>query len=243
MSDHRCENGMASTNAGSRLATGNGLMPQMRKPVASMMTPPTAEKSAIIAGVVMGRIQPAPNASTLDGKLRHADRGHRVAQRRGENAGSEEIQDGFDQQDLRVAGHALVHGAEDAGAAGAEQHQDGHELLDEFLLAQIALRGKHAFDHALGPGAEAADLPFQQEQLADDRAHDQRQHDGRQVLDLDDHRHAERHGSEPKGLRQGDAQAFGQFRAQEGAGESAHRHGGAVYVRSNQSQHGDFFLN
>jgi len=41
---------------------------------------------------------------------------------------------GLREQDLRVAGHSFVHGAEDAGAAGAEKHQDRDELRDEILL-------------------------------------------------------------------------------------------------------------
>lgn len=39
--------GMASASAGSMFPTGNGLMPRIRKPVARMMRPPTAEKSSM----------------------------------------------------------------------------------------------------------------------------------------------------------------------------------------------------
>ena len=45
---HSAENGITSSNAGSILATGNILMPQIRRPVASMMSPPAAEKSAAL---------------------------------------------------------------------------------------------------------------------------------------------------------------------------------------------------
>lgn len=53
---------MARNNAGIILATGKDLIPQIRKPVANMIRPPTAEKSAIISGVVNGKIMPAPMA-------------------------------------------------------------------------------------------------------------------------------------------------------------------------------------
>lgn len=45
------------------LTTGNILMPQMRNPVASSNKPPTALKSAIIDGVVSGKISAAAHAS------------------------------------------------------------------------------------------------------------------------------------------------------------------------------------
>ena len=48
------EMGITMNRAGSMFAMGKGLMPQILKPVANMMKPPTAEKSAIIVGVVMG---------------------------------------------------------------------------------------------------------------------------------------------------------------------------------------------
>ena len=54
---------MASSSAGSMFTTANILIPQMRSPVASSSRPPTAVKSAIIAGVVSGRINVAQVAS------------------------------------------------------------------------------------------------------------------------------------------------------------------------------------
>ena len=42
---------------------GNSLMPQMRKPVASMITPPQAEKSPCISGVNRPLINVAPKYS------------------------------------------------------------------------------------------------------------------------------------------------------------------------------------
>lgn len=45
------------------LTTGNILIPQMRNPVASSNKPPTALKSAIIDGVVSGKISAAAHAS------------------------------------------------------------------------------------------------------------------------------------------------------------------------------------
>ena len=45
------------------LTTGNILIPQMRNPVASRNKPPTALKSAIIAGVASGNISAAAHAS------------------------------------------------------------------------------------------------------------------------------------------------------------------------------------
>lgn len=57
---HTHESGMTSNNAGIMLATGNCLMPQIRKPVASMISPPQAEKSASMSAVVSGMISVAP---------------------------------------------------------------------------------------------------------------------------------------------------------------------------------------
>lgn len=53
------ERGMIGTRAGIMPATGNCLIPQMQKPVASMIRPPQAEKSDSISGVVKGKIRAA----------------------------------------------------------------------------------------------------------------------------------------------------------------------------------------
>jgi len=50
---------MTRIRDGSILATGNCLMLQMRKPVASIIKPPHAEKSASISGVCVFRLNPA----------------------------------------------------------------------------------------------------------------------------------------------------------------------------------------
>src|SRR5699024_12013262 len=55
--------GIASARAGSILTTGNILIPQIRKPVATNSNPPTALKSPIIPGVVNGNIKAAQAAS------------------------------------------------------------------------------------------------------------------------------------------------------------------------------------
>ena len=47
------------------LTIGKILMPQMRRPVASMITPPHAEKSASIVGVARGISEFAPKWSAL----------------------------------------------------------------------------------------------------------------------------------------------------------------------------------
>ncbi len=57
------EIGIASSSAGSIFTTANILIPQIRRPVANSNRPPTAVKSAIIAGVVSGRIIKAQKAS------------------------------------------------------------------------------------------------------------------------------------------------------------------------------------
>ena len=54
---------MANSRAGSMFTTANILIPQIRKPVASNSKPPTALKSAIMAGVVKGKISAAQAAS------------------------------------------------------------------------------------------------------------------------------------------------------------------------------------
>ena len=50
---------MTSTIAGSILAIGNDLIPEIRRPVASIKTPPQAVKSFNISGVVSGMIKDA----------------------------------------------------------------------------------------------------------------------------------------------------------------------------------------
>lgn len=50
------DTGMAITREGSMLATGKTLIPAMRRPVATIKIPPTAEKSACMTGVVSGKI-------------------------------------------------------------------------------------------------------------------------------------------------------------------------------------------
>lgn len=56
---HIAETGIAMNNAGSILASGNLARPPMLKPVEKRMSPPTAEKSSIITGVVSGKIMVA----------------------------------------------------------------------------------------------------------------------------------------------------------------------------------------
>ena len=52
--------GMASTMAGIMSAMGNDLILVIRRPVATIRKPPQALKSAIMSGVVMGRMPLAP---------------------------------------------------------------------------------------------------------------------------------------------------------------------------------------
>ena len=50
-------------NPVSKFAMGKGEIPHILKPVANMINPPTAEKSAIITSSVKGRINYAPKYS------------------------------------------------------------------------------------------------------------------------------------------------------------------------------------
>jgi hypothetical protein len=57
------ESGIAMKSEGNMFATEKSRILQMRKPVARMIRPPTAVKSAMSAGVVRGTMAPEPTTS------------------------------------------------------------------------------------------------------------------------------------------------------------------------------------
>ena len=57
------ERGMEKMNAGSMLRMGNCMMPQVRRPVASMMNPPHPEKLSRRNGVVNWPTNPAESST------------------------------------------------------------------------------------------------------------------------------------------------------------------------------------
>jgi hypothetical protein len=78
----------------------------------------------------------AQAASQLDKQHRYADGGDGNAQGASENGGGEKIEKRFGNQNAGVAGHPFAHGAEDAGAAGAEQDDNRHIALNIGVMSR-----------------------------------------------------------------------------------------------------------
>ena len=74
--------------------------------------------------------------SQLDKQHRYADGGDGNAQGAGEDGGGEKVEKRFGNQNAGVAGHPFAHGAEDAGAAGAEQDDNRHIALNIRLMSR-----------------------------------------------------------------------------------------------------------
>ncbi len=109
----------------------------MRSPVATSSMPPTALKSASIIGVVSG-IMIAAQAARVSwissiGTLMAATA---MPEGAGEDGGGEKVEKRFGNQNAGVAGHPFAHGAEDAGAAGAEQDDNRHIALNIRLMSR-----------------------------------------------------------------------------------------------------------
>lgn len=114
------------------LTTANILIPQMRSPVASSSMPPTALKSAIIIGVVSGMISDAQAASVswiISIGTQIAETANPSVQAK--IVAVKKVEKGFGDQYAGIAGHPFTHGAENPGAAGAEQNNNGDIALNK----------------------------------------------------------------------------------------------------------------
>lgn len=138
-------------------------------------------------------------------------------QRTGKNHGSENIQDGFGDQNTVISAHAGYDGAVNARPAGAEQH-DG---CDQQSIIGITLAGDQ-LRQALAPVFDA--LP-QVRHDADDGAQDQGQDHGGHVLHQDDGRNTDAHRANTENQVQLLLEFLRQPSAAKRADDAAQRHG------------------
>lgn len=122
-------------------STANILMPQIRKPVASSNRPPTALKSAIIAGVVRGKISAAQVASVSW----IASIGMQMADTAipSEQAKMMAVKKSKNDLAIKIFGSPVIlpgDRTEDPGTAGAKQHDDSHIALNKGFVRNVGVR-------------------------------------------------------------------------------------------------------
>lgn len=123
---------------GSMLITGKILMPHMRSPVATKMTPPQAVKSLSHSRRhVRGEEGGGSIEQGEDGELGYGDEADREAEKRPEHDAAEQIENGLGEEDVRGPGDAFVYRAEDAHAAEAEGGNKGDDVHDVRLIAAV----------------------------------------------------------------------------------------------------------